>query len=95
MDKELLRRNERSLLTDLWTDIAPMSSSSERTFRMHALKLLASLDRIIKASSIEGDLVLDPYCGCALTVEAALRLNGRWIEIDIVIHAIKRVARVR
>jgi hypothetical protein len=43
----------------------------------------ALLERIIKASSNEGDLVLDPFCGCGTTVQVAQRLNRRWIGIDI------------
>ena len=58
-------------------------------------KPLALLDRIIQASSNPGDLVLDPFCGCATTMEAAQRLGRRWIGIDIAIHAVKRVARMR
>ena len=42
-----------------------------------------------------GDVVLDPFCGCATTMEAAQKLGREWIGIDIAIHAIKRVARVR
>ena len=53
------------------------------------------LERIIKASSNEGDIVFDPFCGCATTIEAAHNLNRQWIGIDIAIHAIKRVAQVR
>ena len=58
-------------------------------------KPLALLERIIKASSNPGDVVFDPFCGCATTIEAAHRLGRRWIGIDIAIHAIKRVAKVR
>ena len=46
-------------------------------------KPLALLDRIIKASSNEGDIVLDPFCGCATTLVAADGLNRKWIGIDI------------
>ena len=53
------------------------------------------MERIIVASSNEGDVVLDPFCGCATTIEAAHRLNRKWIGIDIAIHAIKRVVAVR
>ena len=58
-------------------------------------KPLKLLERIIKASSNEGDLVLDPFCGCGTTIEAAHNLKRRWIGIDIAIHAVKRVSAVR
>ena len=43
----------------------------------------ALLERIIQASSNEGDVVLDPFCGCGTTIAVAQRLNRRWIGIDI------------
>ena len=46
-------------------------------------KPLALLNRIIKASSNEGDIVFDPFCGCATTCVAAQQLNRKWIGIDI------------
>ena len=46
-------------------------------------KPLALLERIISASSNEGDMVLDPFCGCATTCIAAEKLGRRWIGIDI------------
>lgn len=58
-------------------------------------KPLALLERIIKASSNEGDTVLDPFCGCATTIEAAHKLGRRWVGCDIAIHAIRRVATRR
>ena len=53
------------------------------------------MERIISASSNPGDVVLDPFAGCATTLEAAHKLGRQWIGIDIAIHAVKRVARVR
>ena len=58
-------------------------------------KPVALLERIISASSNPGDVVFDPFCGCATTIEAAHKLDRQWTGIDIAIHAIKRVARVR
>ncbi|MBC6441736.1 MAG: modification methylase EcaI [Rhodobacteraceae bacterium] len=78
---------------NIWADINTPSRSERLGYATQ--KPLALLDRIIRASSNEGDLVLDPFCGCATTLEAAHRLNRRWVGIDIAIHAIKRVAKVR
>ena len=59
-------------------------------------KPLALLDRIIKASSNEGDLVFDPFCGCATTLVAADRLQRDWIGIDISAKAAELVVeRIR
>lgn len=80
-------------LDNLWTDI-PGARGNER-LGYPTQKPVALLERIIAASSEKGDLVFDPFCGCATTIEAASRLNRRWIGIDITIHAIKRVARRR
>lgn len=81
-------------LGNIWTDIKYLSSNdSERLYITQ--KPVALLKRIIQASSQPGDLVLDPFCGCATTIEAAHKLGRKWIGIDIAIHAIKRVASVR
>lgn len=56
-------------------------------------KPVALLERIIKASSNEGDWVLDPFCGCGTTVAAAEKLNRRWIGIDITILAINLIEK--
>ena len=79
--------------TDLITDV-PMASGNER-MGYATQKPLALLERIISASSNPGDVVLDPFCGCATTLEAAHKLDRLWIGIDIAIHAVKRVARIR
>ena len=59
-----------------------MSFSKEKT-GYPTQKPLALYERIIKASSDEGDLVLDPFAGCATTCVAAERLGRDWIAIDI------------
>ena len=65
----------------LWIDI-PIASGKERT-GYPTQKPLALLDRVIKASSNEGDIVLDPFCGCATACVAAERLHRKWVGIDI------------
>ena len=67
---------------DWWTIQPIMPSSKERT-GYPTQKPLVLLDRIIKASSNEGDMVLDPFCGCATACVAAERLHRQWIGIDI------------
>ena len=78
-----------------WWDISMLSTTHSERLGYATQKPVALLERIISASSNSGDIVLDPFCGCATTIEAAHRLDRRWIGIDIAIHAIKRVAKVR
>ena len=79
--------------TNIWVDI-PGALGNER-MGYATQKPVALMERIISASSNPGDVVLDPFCGCATTIEAAHRLGRQWIGIDIAIHAVKRVARIR
>jgi site-specific DNA-methyltransferase (adenine-specific) len=68
--------------SDVWNINYLNSQSKERT-GYPTQKPLALLHRIIKASSNEGDIVLDPFCGCATTCVAAQQLDRKWIGIDI------------
>ena len=86
---------EGKALQNIWTDISRIPNTSAERMGYATQKPLALMERIIRSSSNPGDLVLDPFCGCATTLEAAQRLGRRWIGIDIAIHAIKRVAQVR
>ena len=83
--------------TSVWSDIASFQTvvNSPELLGYATQKPLALLDRIIRASSNEGDVVFDPFCGCATTIEAAEKLGRKWIGCDITIHAIRRVARRR
>ena len=71
------------LPTNLWTDIGNLSGQTRERLGYPTQKPEALLERIINASSNEGDVVLDPFCGCGTAVAAAERLNRRWIGIDI------------
>jgi len=70
-------------LTSVWTDIPPINSQAQERLGYPTQKPEALLERIIEASSNEGDLVLDPFCGCGTTIAAAQKLKRRWIGIDI------------
>ena len=83
------------LCPDWWTGIQQLNRSEKERLGYPTQKPLALLERIIRASSNEGDVVLDPFCGCATTLEAAEKLNRKWIGIDIAIHAINKVASAR
>lgn len=82
-----LYRDEKGYFTltgcrDYWNIDAVGRSSSERT-DYPTQKPLALLDRVIQASSNKGDIVLDPFCGCATTCVAAERQGREWIGIDV------------
>ena len=70
------------LMHDVWRLPTINNMAKERT-GYPTQKPLALLERIIKASSNEGDTVLDPFCGCATTCVAAQQLNRKWIGIDV------------
>ena len=80
-------------LQDVWTDIAPLSSQAKERLGYPTQKPEALLDRIIRTSSEEGDVVLDPFCGCGTAVAAAQRLKRRWIGIDVTYLAIGLIKR--
>jgi len=78
-------------LQDSWADISPINSQARERIGYPTQKPLALLERIIKASSNEDDVVLDPFCGCATACVAAENLGRRWIGIDISPKAVELV----
>jgi len=75
-------------LQSIWTDIPRIGNTADERLGYPTQKPEALLERIIRASSNEGDVVLDAYCGCGTTVAVAQRLNRRWIGIDITYQSI-------
>ena len=65
------------------TDISPLNSQAQERLGYPTQKPLALLERIIATSSNEGDVVLDPFCGCGTAVHAAQKLGRQWIGIDV------------
>lgn len=70
-------------LQSIWTDIPPVNPQAQERLGYPTQKPEALLERIIKASSNENDVVLDPFCGCGTAITAAQRLRRQWIGIDI------------
>jgi DNA modification methylase len=70
-------------LQDVWTDIFPVNAKAAERLGYPTQKPVALLERIIAASSDEGFVVLDPFCGCGTTIDAAQKLGRHWIGIDI------------
>ncbi|RNC91119.1 MAG: site-specific DNA-methyltransferase [Oricola sp.] len=75
-------------LSDVWTDLPPLNSQAAERLGYPTQKPRALLDRILRLSSTEEQVVLDPFCGCGTTIEAAARLGRHWIGIDVAYHAI-------
>ena len=81
--KTYLGPDDRPKVQSIWTDIHRVANTSKERTGYPTQKPIALLERIIKASSNEADVVLDPFCGCATTCVAAERLGRQWIGIDI------------
>ena len=78
-------------LQNLWDDIQMVSPRSKEGTGYPTQKPLALLERIIQASSNEGDVILDPFCGCATACVAADKLNRKWVGIDLSPKAVELV----
>ena len=76
---------------DDWWQIQPIAPSARDRLGYPTQKPEPLLEKIIKASSNEGDIVLDPFGGCGTTIAVAQRLNRRWIGIDITHLAINLI----
>ena len=78
-------------LQSIWDDIYSLRGGASERLGYPTQKPLALLERIIQASSNEGDIVLDPFCGCGTAVAAAQKLGRRWIGIEITHLAISLI----
>src|SRR5437667_11484603 len=67
----------------VWTDIDPINSQALERLGYPTQKPLALLERIVRASSNENDIVLDAFCGCGTALVAAQNLKRQWIGIDV------------
>ncbi len=75
--------NQKMATPDVWTDISHLQQKDPERTGYPTQKPLKLLHRIIKASSNEGDVVLDPFCGCATALVASQQTDRNWIGIDI------------
>lgn len=76
---------------DIWTDIEPINAAAAERLGYPTQKPQLLLERIVNAASNPGDVVLDPFCGCGTTIAAALKLDRRWLGIDITHLAINLI----
>ena len=81
--KQYLEEMQGITLQDIWTDIPPLSANAAERLGYPTQKPLALLERIIQASSNEGDWILDPFCGCGTALVAAQKLQRKWVGIDL------------
>lgn len=70
-------------MNDWWTDLAVIPQNAAERLGYPTQKPRALLERIIKASTNEGDVILDPFCGCGTALDASVVLKRNWIGIDI------------
>ncbi len=91
--KRYLDEQKGTVTTTIWSDIPPINSQAQERLGYPTQKPLALLERILMASSNEGDVVLDPFCGCGTTVHAAQKLKRQWIGIDITHLAISLIQK--
>jgi site-specific DNA-methyltransferase (adenine-specific) len=91
--KRYLDEMQGTPVTDSWDDIEHLHGSHSERLGYPTQKPLALLERVILASSNEGDIVLDPFCGCGTALHAAQKLNRKWIGIDITHLAISLIER--
>jgi site-specific DNA-methyltransferase (adenine-specific) len=91
--KRYLDEQQGLPVSDFWDDIAPLNSQAQERLGYPTQKPIALLERIISASTEEGDVVLDPFCGCGTTIHAAQKLKRNWIGIDITHLAISLIEK--
>jgi hypothetical protein len=70
-------------LQDIWIDLNPIVAGTAERLGYPTQKPEALLERIINSSSNEGEVLLDPFCGCGTAISVAQRLKRQWIGIDI------------
>ena len=89
--KRYLNEQKGAVIANIWSDIQPISAHAKERVGYPTQKPLALLERIIKASTNDGDTILDPFCVCATACVAADRLGRKWMGIDISPKAVELV----
>ena len=91
--KRYLGDHSGAPVTDTITDIAPLAAKMKEKVGYPTQKPLALMERIIRVSSNPGDMVLDPFCGCATTLVAAETEGREWAGVDLSPLAVKLVSK--
>jgi len=77
----------------IWTDITPLQATQKEKLGYPTQKPEALMQRIIKASSNEGDVIADFFCGCGTTIAVAQKLNRKWLGADISHLAVRLIVK--
>jgi site-specific DNA-methyltransferase (adenine-specific) len=91
--KRYLAEQEGSMVTNVWTDITSLHGSAREYLGYPTQKPLSLLERILTASSKQGDKILDPFCGCGTAIHAAEKMGREWLGIDITNLAISLIEK--
>jgi DNA modification methylase len=91
--KQFLDESKGRALQDIWMDVPSLQSNTTERLGYQTQKPVALLKRILESTTDEGDVVLDPFCGCGTTIAAAQELRRRWIGIDVTHLAISLIER--
>jgi len=91
--KRYLSDQSGAAIQDMILDIQPISAQAAERLGYPTQKPESLLERIIKASSNEGDVILDAFCGCGTTIAVAERLQRQWVGIDITYQSISLILR--
>lgn len=89
--KQYLEDGKGVAVQSLWDDIQALSPTAAERIGYPTQKPVALLERVIRASTNEGDVVLGAFCGCGTTIVAAQRLGRSWIGMDITYQAIATI----
>ena len=90
--KRYLDEEKGVAIDTMWIDIPSINSQADELLGYPTQKPETLLERIIKASSNEGDIVADFFCGCGTTITVAERLKRQWVGVDISHLAVKLMA---
>lgn len=91
--KQFLDNMDGVPVQDTWTDFYSLSSHDSERLGYPTQKPEMLLERILKTSTNESDIILDAYCGCGTTVAVSQRLNRNWIGIDITYQSISLILK--
>ena len=95
MFKRYLSTSKGRVMDDMILDVPPLSAHSKERLGFPTQKRMALIERFIRATTNPGDIVLDPFCGCGTTLEAAHKLDRQWVGIDVSLYCVKAIAEDR